>query len=125
MDQDASGVVRGCGALRKGRVAKDDSIIGGITVVVLREGGITEETPGIIIVETHGVDVESVDGSLPKVLLHGSLLGVFGSGVVEPVRVHSPGNAYKLETEPGSSEFLVQDSHLVLDIGISEISGLG
>ena len=121
VNQDAPGVEESLRTFRKDRVAKDHPVIAGVSLVVRREGGITHETPGIVVIETDGVDVERADGCPPKSPLHGSLLAVFRSDVVKPVWARCPGCALQGETEASAAKCLVQDIDLLNDLGISEI----
>ena len=91
----------------------------GVTLVVCGEGGVTEETLGLFIIETNSVDVEGVGASLPERRLHLSLLVVSRGDIVEPVFIRYLGDAPQSEIEIGVGIVLAQDVDLFLDFVIS------
>lgn len=101
---------------------ENDPVIFGVTPVASREGGITEETPRIIVIETDGVNIERFDIPLSKSVLHGRLLIVFWRDIVKPVYIQCPGDTPQSEAETSFDVFLVQDIDLILDLGISDTS---
>ena len=59
------------------------------------------------------VYVEVSGTTLAKGLLHCSLLGRKWGGVIEPVGVHSTGNARKVKREASVSEVIIEYLHLL------------
>ena len=119
VSRGASQVVGNKGTARESRVQKNDSIILGVGLVVVREGSVTEEARGINGGETNAVEVEGGSVSHTEGFLHLVLLGGFWTGIVEPVSVQGSGDARQLETEASSGVVLVQDINLSQDLGIS------
>ena len=86
------------GTSRKGRVEHDNTVVHGVTCVVCREGGITEKSLGITIIETDSVEVERFGISLSKSVLHDGLQVGIRRYIVEPGWVQRPHDILQLET---------------------------
>ena len=68
-------VVRNRSPTRDGRVEDHDTIVFGVGGVVVREGGISQESGSLTRSKADGVDIESVGTALPQLVLHRSLGG--------------------------------------------------
>jgi hypothetical protein len=100
---------------------KNDAVVDWVTIIVRREGGITEKTQGIIVVESDGVDVEGESASFAKRALHVVLPAVSWSNIVIHICILESSDVlrWQAETESSFGKMLVQNSDLLMNLGNS------